>query len=295
VTALVRRFVSIDVVVAAVSLGVVALYVDAAWRQWRHDDASIAVALLAGAACGLLARGPLGSAARDWRTAAVAVGAAAPCLYALVRWPATRLTAMDWRLLLQLAMLALGLALLGLRKRLSAFAVGAAAMLVLCAWWAPVSGLSFVAAFLVTRDAGAHDDGLPARQALAALGTGALALLLAVALSFDAGLSAIGPSTEAHIQLWIDPPSARWPRIALEAALLSACIAQTRGRSWGVVGQLALGPVLLFAALDTPLPFVSSGCIGSPHPLDDGTLLLAVPLVVSTAPWLLPLARRLRA
>jgi hypothetical protein len=76
--------------------------------------------------------------------------------------------------------------------------------------------------------------------------------------------------------------------------MLLACLACTRGRSWGVLALLGLAPALC-ALSYWGLPTRVSGCISTAHPFAEIGLVALAALALAVGPWLVPFARQLRS
>jgi len=181
---------------------------------------------------------------------------------------------------------------LSLRRGAAVFAVAMGLVSVL-GFDESIPGVLMVVSYLFARDTGVANHTIPARQTIALAGAGALSVLIAHAVAFDAfvGLASVDGAEYITLRLYVDDPIVRWPRIALEVFAVAACFAHARGKTWGVLGLIASGIAFVVLLTIGDLPAWSSGCLGHSHPIERDAALLFGALFLALAPWVRPLAR----
>lgn len=254
------------------------------WNERRHLDRWGSVVLIAGLA-GLAVRFTAPGRLRAVLTGIGVVAALMPMVETfgaeseLIEVLDYLITLIPWLLLASLAV--------SPRRRLS-FALGF--LVVVGPPYLPL------AAFLVARDVGRSDFKTPSRQHFALIGTGLLAGVFAYALAFDLGATLTYDTL--GMPAWgtrhLDATFPRWMRMATETGIVASCFAQSRGRTWGLVGLLVLLPAfyLQLTLAEWDLPYWSSGCVGGGHPFWRQIEYLWITLV-ATGPWLWPVLRSL--
>ena len=190
----------------------------------------------------------------------------------------------------QASFVPLALLALGLRPQAVTFAYGATALGLLFHQPGALAAL----VFLMARDTGEWAPGFSLRQALSLLGSGVLAHIFMASLSFDGMTHAarslpLGPADTRYV----DAPTFLVLRVSLELFFLLATLAHARGRTWGVLALLLLAPWVPVATYFYELPWVTSGCMHLPHPLDYATLYCCA-WAVAVVPWIFPVARAMK-
>lgn len=287
--------------IAPVATGAVAVAL--CWNMAsRWGDETWLVAGSAGAGLGLLSRafraqGRLRAARLP--LIAVATLATAMTLSVIVNTarPAFEDGRTYWGLGAAVAMasgLPVALAALAMRRRSAGFAIGMGIVAVLGSAGVVTAGALAVVAFLFARDAGALVSGVPARQSIAVVGAGALAILLSYGIAFDLALDLAAAENIDRRPLYIASENAlvHWTRIAFEVFGVAACFAHARGRSWGVVGLVVFAIAAIPYLAFVELPSWGTGCVAYRHPLDGP--LIWFPLLVALVPWAKPVWRALR-
>ncbi len=267
--------------------------------SWRAIGANTALSVIGIGLLGLLARwlGRRGHVRSErWLQALVIVGALA-CLghhHGLPRrWPEVL------AILVGATPLVVAAIVVSRTRGTAAFAMGATILMAGGSWYVhPVPALMLFA-FLLGRDALRSDQPTTLRQGLSLIGAGAFAVFLGNAVAFDVWVLTLDTFRPEVIMSWgeTDRTLTFVPRVALECALLAACLAHTRGRTWGVLTIVA-GIPLLSACTWADLPAVGGVCFAWGHPLEEafGQLgLLEVAFGLTVFPWLGPLTRALRS
>lgn len=178
------------------------------------------------------------------------------------------------------------------------FVLGFAVAMASVGWRLPHAYLA-LSIFLLARDMG-RDTQAPRRQHFALVGVGLLAATFVCGLCFDlAATLAYGDGFTrwgGAAGYLGDAPLSRWLRMITEAALVAACFAYSRGRTWGVLALSALLPLLfvqlalLFVSGEDLPGWSSGGCFYERHPFER-VEHIPMALLITFVPWVFPIVR----